>query len=82
MASLALMPAAEKEATLREALSPGAGDKVMPAIQKYGPGQSPARDFRTHVTLEEYAAFFREGAFRVGEAGPSERVGAADRLRD
>jgi hypothetical protein len=71
MASLARMPAAEKEAALRESLSPGVADKVMPTIQKYGPGQNPARDFRTHVTLEEYAAFFREGAFRVGEASPN-----------
>jgi hypothetical protein len=82
MASLALMPAAEKEATLREALSPGVADKVMPAMQKYGPGQNTGRDFRTHVTLEEYAAFFRKGAFRVGEAGSCERAGAADQPRD
>jgi hypothetical protein len=82
MASLALMPAAVKEATLREALTPGTADKVMPAVQKYGPGQNPGRDFRTHVALEEYAAFFREGAFRVGEPEPSIRVGAADRPRE
>jgi hypothetical protein len=75
------MPAVEKEAALRGVLSPGAVDKVMPAVQKYGPGQNAGRDFRTHVALEEYAAFFREGAFRVGEAGPAEQD-AADQLRE
>ncbi len=65
--AVARMPAAEREAALREALPPGTAARVLPAVQEYGPGGSAGRDFRTHLMLEEYAEFFRRGAFRVGD---------------
>ncbi len=67
MAALALIPRGEKEAVLRDVLSPIAADRVIPVVEKYGPGQSPGRDLRLHVALEGYAEFFSKGGFRIVE---------------